>query len=157
MPCCWGVSLVTVVALGWRGSWGAHSLQSFTKYSGEALVFGWNSELLGRFDFYFFGDLLVLAEFSFSGGGGGRGGGIERRAIILWSFNIFLIFPTFLSLKLLGNSWDICIYHFITNNHAFFHLWWKKNLLNHQKVSKYYEHNCRFLILISVYLWRRFI
>ena len=31
---------------------------------------------------------------------------------------------------------------FITNNHASFHLWWKENLLNHQKVSKYYEHGC---------------
>ena len=29
---------------------------------------------------------------------------------------------------------------FITNNHASFHLWLKKNLLKHQKVSKYYEH-----------------
>ena len=23
-----------------------------------------------------------------------------------------------------------------------FHLWWKENLLNHQKVSEYYEHDC---------------
>ena len=35
------------------------------------------------------------------------------------------------------------IYHFITNNHASFHLWRKANLLNHQKVSQYYEHDCR--------------
>ena len=27
-------------------------------------------------------------------------------------------------------------------NQASFHLWWKENLLNHQKVSKYYEHDC---------------
>ena len=29
------------------------------------------------------------------------------------------------------------IYQFITNNHALFHLWWKKNLLNHQKISEF--------------------
>ena len=28
------------------------------------------------------------------------------------------------------------------NNHASFHMWWKKNLLNYQNVSKYYEHGC---------------
>ena len=33
-------------------------------------------------------------------------------------------------------------YQFVTNNHVLFHLWWKENLLNHQKVSKYYEHDC---------------
>ena len=31
---------------------------------------------------------------------------------------------------------------FITNNYALFHLWWKENSLNYQKVSKYYEHDC---------------
>ena len=35
------------------------------------------------------------------------------------------------------------VYQFITNNHASFHLWWTERLLNHQKVSKYYEHDCR--------------
>ena len=30
---------------------------------------------------------------------------------------------------------------FITNNHASFHLWWKENLLNYQKVSKYNVHS----------------
>ena len=34
------------------------------------------------------------------------------------------------------------IYQFITNNQFLFHLWWKKNLLNHQKVLKCYEHDC---------------
>ena len=32
---------------------------------------------------------------------------------------------------------------FITNNQAIFHLWRKENLLNYQKVLKYYEHDCR--------------
>ena len=36
------------------------------------------------------------------------------------------------------------IYRFISNNHASLCLWWKKNLRKHQKVSKYYEHDCRF-------------
>ena len=35
-------------------------------------------------------------------------------------------------------------YQFITNNQALFCLQWKKNLFNHQKVSKYYEHDCSF-------------
>ena len=32
---------------------------------------------------------------------------------------------------------------FITNSHSSFHLWSKENLVKHQKVSKYYEHDCR--------------
>ena len=31
---------------------------------------------------------------------------------------------------------------FITNNHDSFHLRWKKNLVKHQKVSKYYDQDC---------------
>ena len=34
------------------------------------------------------------------------------------------------------------MHQFITNNRASCHLWLKENLLNHQKVSKYYEHDC---------------
>ena len=32
---------------------------------------------------------------------------------------------------------------FITNNSALFHLWWKANLVKHQRGLKYYENNCR--------------
>ena len=32
---------------------------------------------------------------------------------------------------------------FISNNRASFRLWQKKNLLKHQKVSKYYKSGCR--------------
>ena len=32
---------------------------------------------------------------------------------------------------------------FITKNDASFLLWRKKNLVKHQKVSKYYDHNCK--------------
>ena len=31
---------------------------------------------------------------------------------------------------------------FISNNRASFHLWWKENLVKHQRVSKYYENDC---------------
>ena len=27
--------------------------------------------------------------------------------------------------------------------HTLFHLWWKENLIKHQKVSKYYDHDCK--------------
>ena len=37
------------------------------------------------------------------------------------------------------------VYQFITSNHASFHLWWKEKLLNHQKISKYYEADCGYL------------
>ena len=32
---------------------------------------------------------------------------------------------------------------FVSNNRPSFHLWWKENLVNHWKVSKYYETGCR--------------
>ena len=32
---------------------------------------------------------------------------------------------------------------FISNNRASFHLWWKEKLVKYQKVSKYYENDCR--------------
>ena len=36
---------------------------------------------------------------------------------------------------------ETLIYQFININHSSFHLWGKENLLNHQKISKYYEHD----------------
>ena len=77
-----------------------------------------------------------------------------HEAIILWCFVILLIFPNFLGFQVLSCSvacediqfitWisnlDI---RFISNKHALFHLWWKVNLYNHHKVSKYYEHDSR--------------
>ena len=33
---------------------------------------------------------------------------------------------------------------FISNNRPSFHLWGKENLVKHQKVSKYYENDCRY-------------
>ena len=34
---------------------------------------------------------------------------------------------------------------FITNNHASFHLW--RNLVKHQKLSKYYDYDCSFKVI----------
>ena len=34
---------------------------------------------------------------------------------------------------------------FVSSNRASFHLWLKKNMVKHQKVSKYYENDCRFI------------
>ena len=34
---------------------------------------------------------------------------------------------------------------FISNNHVSFQLWWKEKLVKYQKVSKYYEDDCRAL------------
>ena len=31
---------------------------------------------------------------------------------------------------------------FITNNRDLFHLWWKENLVKHEKISKNYDHDC---------------
>ena len=35
---------------------------------------------------------------------------------------------------------------FITNKQALFHLWWKENLDKYQKVSNYYDHDCRYFV-----------
>ena len=40
---------------------------------------------------------------------------------------------------------------FISNNRSSFHLWWKKNLEKHPKVSKYYETDCR-----CIWFWQKF-
>ena len=36
---------------------------------------------------------------------------------------------------------------FITYNHASFHLWREENLVKHQEVSKYYDHDCSFMMI----------
>ena len=83
---------------------------------------------LSQVQLFFFGMLLlVLAEFSFPGGG--RGGGdwaLGDETIILWRFEIFLIFLNFLRsyvLSSLAACEAIRLDQFITNNHNLFHLW----------------------------------
>ena len=61
-------------------------------------------------------------------------------AINLWRFGIFSIFPKSYVVQQLVRQ--LVFTMFITNNHNSFHLWWKKNLVKHQKVSKYYDQDC---------------
>ena len=83
---------------------------------------------------------------------GGLGTG--HWAIILWNLDTFLIFPNFLRyfFSCVGNEGRLAanmvvrqllrqlVYTMsVSNNHPSFHLWWKENLVKHQKVSKYYE------------------
>ena len=138
-------------------------LQSFTGYfeTNSSFRVKWRSP--GRVWFLFLKSfLLVLLEFSFWRGGWALG--YEDWGIILWGFEIFLIFPNLLgtgspsprplaagmpwSIKLFGSLW-VNLNMFITNNRATLHLWWKENLVKHQKVSKYYENDClkNFLVL----------
>ena len=70
---------------------------------------------------------------------------LEHQAVILRSFEILLAFCNFLRFKVLTRLLSreaTRIYQFITNNHVSFLLWWIENLLNHQKVKKYYGHHC---------------
>ena len=88
--------------------------------------------------------ILVLTKFSFPEEGKGMG----NNSMELWDFPDISFFPCVGILpasrrkfaKILSRDADY-IYQFITNNHASFHLLWKKNLLKHQ-VSTYYEHGC---------------
>ena len=40
---------------------------------------------------------------------------------------------------------------FITTNHTSFYLWWQKNLVKYQNVSKYYDHHCSYSLLFTSY------
>ena len=80
------------------------------------------------------GRLWFLAGFSFWCGG-------WALRCHLWGLNTFLIFPN------INKSWvvrQLTYTMFISNNHTPFHLWWKEHLVKHQRVSKYYENDCRF-------------
>ena len=68
---------------------------------------------------------------------------------ILLTFDVFLIFYNFLRSSVLSHlvTFEAThIFQFITADHVSFHLCWKENLLNHEKVSKYYEHDCSLMI-----------
>ena len=66
---------------------------------------------------------------------------LNTRQVFYEAFR-FSGFPNFLRFQVL-RSLGTPIYQFITNNYALLHLCSKKNLLNLQKVSKYYKHGCR--------------
>ena len=49
---------------------------------------------------------------------------------------------------------------FISDNYKSFHLWWREDLVKHQKVSKYYETDCIFILTQYItkclrYSWKR--
>ena len=48
---------------------------------------------------------------------------------------------------------------FISNNHASFHLCWKKNLVKHKEISKYYKTDCLqyFLLVFTFLLTAKFV
>ena len=81
----------------------------------------------GRIQFLFFRRFfLVLTKFSFRE----EDQALGKKTMKFWDFP-----ESFLS-RLATR-----IYQFITNSHAWCYIWWTENLLNHQKVSKYYEHD----------------
>ena len=81
----------------------------------------------------------------FSCGAGQCGAGewaLGYNSMGFWDFSDISLFPKILSLKSSAIREATLMYQFITNNHTSFHLWWKKNLLNHQNILKYYQHDC---------------
>ena len=65
----------------------------------------------------------------FLAGSGSVVSGLSLFFFLVWAHRTPLV-------RQLGNT------VFISNNRASFHLWWKENLVKHQKVSKYYENDC---------------
>ena len=85
---------------------------------------------------------LVLAGFSFRGGGGNG-----RWVIILRGFEMFLIFPNFVGSQVLccSATRDALVYTILLLIFALrFTCGERKNSLNYQGVSQYYEHDCSF-------------
>ena len=86
---------------------------------------------------------MGLASFSFVGG----------------SLKVFMIFPNFLGshvlfplatreasiLLPLANREESSTYKIVSKNHVSFLLWRNNDLLDHQKVSRCYENDCRFI------------
>ena len=71
----------------------------------------------------------------------------------MWKFEFFPIFSNFLyAVQQLMRQ--LVYTMFIISNHAFFLLSWKENFVGHQKVSKYYDHDCQknFLLLFMFLL-----
>ena len=105
-------------------------------------------------------------------GGGGEGGFLFFRIFLLvilifaegedwalgnnfmkfWDFPDVFLFPIILSATREATR----VYHFITNNHTSFHLWWKENLLGLKKISEYYEHDCSLIRVWRTQWWSSF-
>ena len=71
------------------------------------------------------------------------------------AFTVFSDIFWYINLTSFGNSRVYTM--FITNNHASFHLWWKENLAKHQKASKYYENDCRYLKIGKLWIGKSFL
>ena len=67
--------------------------------------------------------------------------GFQLLLLLLFCFFFpdFLKFFSDLKVRLLSR---LATREAITNNYDSFHLWWKRNLAKHQKISKYYDHDC---------------
>ena len=90
----------------------------------------------GKVQYLFFRRFLrLLTKFSFQR----EDWALGTNSTKLWDYLDIFLFRKILSLS--GSA--TFAYHFITYNHASFPFCWKENLLNHQKVSKYWEHYCR--------------
>ena len=97
----------------------------------------------GEVQFMFFkGFSLVLVEWLFWQGGWALGfHPMEFRYIPDISK-----FPKILNLNSFGTRRQLVYNMFVSSNRASFHLWWKENLVKHQKVSKYYKNDCSILL-----------
>ena len=99
----------------------------------SALREKFNSRFQGRF-------LLVLVKFSFRE----KDWALGINSMKFWDFSEVL--------SRLTTRKVTPIYQFFTINHALFHLWWKENLLNYQKVLNHYELDCSsFLSALEVF------
>ena len=90
---------------------------------------------------FFRSSLLVFKKFSFSE----ENWALSYNSIKFWDFLDIFQFHKILSLKsfgnLKGNPNIPCLLLIIM-----LRLWWKESLIKHQKISKYYDHDCSYLI-----------
>ena len=95
-----------------------------------------------RWGFYHAGSLFAMhSADGFSGlRWGPRSCGRVGCAWSIWGVGVF---KSFLLMSYTNIVVDIGNTMFISNNRASFYLWWKENLVKHQKVSKYHGNDCR--------------
>ena len=101
-------------------------VQTTINHLRQTLVFMWSSALRENFSFCFSGEFYKCWQ-SFHFGDGGDWA-LGNNYVRFWDCPGIFQFPKIPSL--------------ITRSYTSFHLWWNENLLNHPKVSEYYEHNC---------------
>ena len=128
-----------------EGAWGkleakyCFQRQSWPKYMRQTLVLVWNSALREKFNFNFWAVFATIGKIFIWK---------ERLSTRLYFYEnlrsswYFLISedPKSSGVRQLVRQLVYTIFN--TNNHYSFHLWWKENLLKHQKGSKYYDQYC---------------